>query len=120
MGKLRVLRLAGRFVSAHIASQGDDGVAGVEQLVDLDAEPVLLADAEREHAIEHGLGADIGIAVGVREVVCFVPDDVVMDASQHAGDIALGERVVDPLRDLHDWLGHRSLPVWLSCPYAED
>ncbi len=61
VGDLGVLLASGGFVGAGVAAEGDDGVAGVEDLVDVDAEAVPLGGASGEDAVDDGLGSDVGV-----------------------------------------------------------
>jgi alkanesulfonate monooxygenase SsuD/methylene tetrahydromethanopterin reductase-like flavin-dependent oxidoreductase (luciferase family) len=93
--ELRVHGLAGGLAAAAIAAQRHDRVAGIEDFLDGDGEAIPFADAACEDAFRHRLRPDIGIAVGIREILRLVPDDAWAHRAEHGGDVAGGEALVN-------------------------
>ena len=73
---LGVKRSAGRLVSGLVVAEHHDGVAGVEELGGEGLEVIPFGGETEEDALSNGGMADVGIAVGVREVLRFVPENV--------------------------------------------
>jgi len=87
-------------------AQCDDRVAGIEDFVDGDGETVPFADAAGEHSLRHGLRPDIGIAVGIREILGLVPDDPGAHRAEHGADVAGCEPLVNAPDQAHVLLRH--------------
>jgi hypothetical protein len=104
--ELGVLGAACGLVGAGVAAQDDDGVAGVEELMGRGGEVVPLAGAAGEDAGGDGLGPDVGVAVGVGEVVGLGPGDVVAEAAQDSREVAGGEGLLDGADGVEVGIGH--------------
>src|ERR1035441_7649441 len=82
VGELGVERSPGRLVSGLVVAKHHDGVAGVEELGGEGLEVIPFGGETEEDALCNGGMAHVGIAVGVREVLRFVPDN----SGIHAGE----------------------------------
>src|SRR5512146_2983875 len=82
MRELRVQRSAGSFECALVMAEGHDGVAGIMELVGKNLEVFPFGGETEEEALGNRRRADVRVAVGVGEVLRFVPDN----PGIHGGD----------------------------------
>src|ERR1035437_2243494 len=91
VGELGVERSPGRLVSGLVVAKHHDGVAGVEELGGEGLEVIPFGGETEEDALCHGGMADVGIAVGVKEVLRFVPANGGIHFGKAGRAVATGE-----------------------------
>src|ERR1019366_5394008 len=106
VGELGVERSPGRLVSGLVVAKHHDGVAGVEELGGEGLEVIPFGGEAEEDALCNGGMADVGIAVGVKEVLRFVPDNGGIHAGEDSRAVATGEGCVEALDEINVRLGH--------------
>lgn len=92
--------LPGVAVPAAIAAGRDDRVAGVEELLHVDAELREVVVDRVDDAVAEGGEAAIGVAGGIEGMFRLVPQEVPAEAPFEGGEVATVERLVEAAHGL--------------------
>src|ERR1035441_448001 len=119
VGELGVERSPGRLVSGLVVAKHHEGVAGVEELGGEGLEVIPFGGEAEEDALCNGGMADVGIAVGVKEVLRFVPDNGGIHAGEDSRAVATGEGCVEASDEIDVRLGHGMGLRYLEAVYRK-
>lgn len=100
---LCVLLFARRFVGAQVSSRGDDRVTCVDDLVYLHSKTIPFTAATSKDAVQDCFWTVVRIAVGVGEVLGFMPDDFRTEAPENRWDVPLGKGRINLTNELGIW-----------------